>query len=300
MANSAERLMKIYTVIRIGGLVNTRKIAEILGVSERTVQRHLKLLVEHGYVEPVRRGMRLYYRVVRPLTRREAKELVSVGGAKGDADVYRIARSIDNIIKEERFHADLVGAAKIHLLVPTHSRITHDIDVVVAREHASLLVTALKYGLNLVVEKRGGVHTDFRLAHPTLDVKVDIMVNGFREEGRLVWNLAPVLRRGGLTLEHAVIAKLTRRSFRLDSDGYDVAVSLPHIDAERFKAIYDELKIENPELARRVQKHLISVRKYVEREYSGEEAVTYKLLLRGLMRKIGVKNESEIATEGLF
>ncbi len=277
-----KRIWEVYSAVRaLGGRATSRRIAEILGVSERTVQRYLKILLENEYVEAIRVGMRIYYRVVKPLTEEEAKRLV-VRGGRADAPVYQLARSINDIIKEGGFHADLIGAAKIHLLVPTHSRITHDVDVIVAREHTSMLVASLKYGLGLIPEKSGGVHADHRFRHPVEDIKINVIIDGFKEEGVVVWNLAPILRRGGgLTLEHAVIAKLTRRSFDERTDAYDVAVSLPHLNIDRFIGIYMGLRKENPTLATRVPRHLELVGQYVLREYTG---VDLEIISRSLQK----------------
>ena len=272
MNDKLRKLLEVYSAVRIlGGRGSSRKISEVLGVSDRTVQRYLKLLVDKGYIEPVRHGMSLYYRVVKPLTESEAEKLLK-GEEKHDAPVYQVASTIETIINEGEFRADLVGAAKIHSMVPTHSRITHDIDVVVAREHASPLVASLRYGIGLLLERRGGVHADYRLRHPMEDIKVDIMVDGFKEEGRMVWNLAPVLRKRKLTLEHALLAKLTRRSFREDNDAYDVAVSLPHVNLKWFTVIYRDLKENSPQLAVRVEPHLDIVERYVLKEYTGADA----------------------------
>lgn len=291
---SENRLWEVYSALSALGKANSKRIAEVLGVSERTVQRYLRILVDAGYVEPVRHGMRLYYRVVRPLTEEEARRLSKPDSRQGEAPVYRLARTIDDIIREARLRADLVGAAKIHLAVPIHNRITHDIDVVVAREHKAMLLTMLKYTTGLLLEKSGGPHADYRFKHPVEDIKIDVMVDGFREEGRLVWNLAPALRRGRLTLEHAVIAKLTRRSFEYRSDGYDVAVALTHIDPNRFVGIYEELKQANPTLAQRVERHLEIVRRYILSEYTGVEARVMLGVLRRIEERLGIDSEANI------
>jgi predicted transcriptional regulator len=264
-----EKLLRIYEVVRVlGGRGNSRRIAELLGISERTVQRYLRILIDGEYVEPVRHGMKLYYRVVKPLTEGEARELIK-GEVRREATVYELGRRIYDIIKEGGFRADLVGAVKIHLLVPTHSRITHDVNVVVIKDHARMLVTLLKYGLGLIVEKVDDTSTDYRLRHLVENIKVEVMVDGFKEEGRLVWNLAPILRSGSLSLEHVVIAKLARRHFDLRTDAYDVAISLPHIDTDRFTGIFEELKRDSPLLAERIPKHLNTVEDYIIREYVG-------------------------------
>ncbi len=284
-----DRLFEIYNAFRLlGGKGNSRKVAELLGISTRTVQRYLKVLVKHGYVEPVRRGMRVYYRVIKPLTEEEARELVEKkGDYRREAPPYELGRRILNIIEEAGLKADLIGAAKIHFVVPTHTRITHDIDVLVVREHARALVALLKYSLGLVLEKERGVHVDYRLRHPIEDVKVDVVVDGFREEGRMVWDLSRVLRSGRLTFEHVILMTLTRRSFGVRTDAYDVAVSLPFMDIENFWRVYEELKEESPPLARRIPEHLLIVRDFILGEYSGRDADLLLEILDKLMENRG-------------
>ena len=113
------------------------------------------------------------------------------------------------------------------------------------------------------------MHADYRFRSPVSDLKVDVMVDGFKEEGRLVWNLAPDLRRGSLTLEHAVAGKLTRRAFEYRSDAYDVAVSLPHIKPGRLLSLLNQMA---PHVAERVLDNLEVVRKYISAEYTDPEA----------------------------
>lgn len=276
-----ELLWKVYTAVRVlGGKGGSSRIAELLGVSPRTVQRYLSVLVKAGAVEPVRSGMRVYYRVAKPLTEGDIEELLK--NSQKDARVYELARQIKNMIGEAGIWADLIGACKIHLVVPNHSRVTRDIDVVVVREHSKVLTSLLKYGLSLVQEPVAGVHVDYRFEHPVEGVKVDVVVDGFREDGKLVWNLASVLRRRGeLTLEHVVVAKLARRSFEYRSDAYDVAVALPHLSVSVFGEVYRELKNSNPELARRVGKHLEIVKSYIDNEFAEDErALATKALKR--------------------
>ena len=276
---SAEALFKVYTAARIlGGRGGSRDIARVASVSERTAQRCLRILVDSGFVEARREGARVLYRAVKPMTEGDARRIAS-GEALYEPTVYRLAREVDDIISEGGFRADLVGAAKIHLMVPTHSRITHDVDIVVAREHSRMLAAVLKHALGLIPKKASGTHVDYRFTHPSEDINIDLAVDGFREEGRLVWSLAPVLRRiGRLSLEHAVVAKLVRRSFEYRSDAYDVAVSLPHIDAARAAGIASELA---GELASRIPRHLSIVEGYIESEYSGAER---DILMRALSR----------------
>lgn len=278
-----ELLYRIYTVVKLyGGRANSRRIADVMGVSERTVQRYLKVLVNEGYVEPIRHGMKIFYRVIAPLTREKAKK-IAAGELRRDAPVYELARDIQDTIKEFRLHADLIGAAKIHLMVPTHRRITHDIDVIVAPESEHFLVKLLENIHGLILEKARSAHADYRLMHPVLNIKVDIMVEGFKEHGRMIWKLSDILRkRGTLTLEHAIIAKLTRRSFEYRTDAYDVAVSLPHIDPSMFKQILKELNKENPIIASRIPRHLDIVEKYIKTEYVGEDVE----ILLGLLKRL--------------
>lgn len=298
MVVKKDKLIEVYSTIRLlGGRGSSKKISEILGVSERTIQRYIKILVDNGYVEPVRYGMRQYYRVIKPLTESEAGDLVKVKKEKqSEPTVYQIAESVKNIIDEAGLHADLIGAAKIHGEVPRHSRITHDVDVIVAREHARSLVTMIKYGLGMILEKTGGVHSDFGFSHPVEDVKLDVIVDGFKENGRLVWDLSPLLRKGKLPLEVTLLAKLTRRSFR-DADAYDVAVSLPHIDIKRFVVFYRRLKKENDMLASRVLRHLSFVREYLNTRYSSSDVRILSNILYNLSREVEKVDDSVNSNE---
>jgi len=353
-----EKLRLVYEAVRtLGGRGGTREVASLLGLSERQVRRYISVLVAAGYVEPVRRGMRVFYRVARPATEADLRGLAEgsaeEGGEEGEAEIYRLARAIDQLISESGAAADLVGAAKIHLLVPSHERITHDVDVLVTREHARLLVSLVKHALGLVEARSSGVHIDYRLRHPLRDIEVKVIVGGFREElaapfcggsppgatvmspepltggasplrphrqrwggadlipchgrprptqqtigrrvlisfshrrpreeGRVVWDLSHILRRGRLWLEHAVVAKLSRRGFR-DVDAYDVAVSLPHIEPGRFAAALGDLGNQSPELVERVWDHLSAVEGYIRAVFAGEEGEVYLLALRRLRR----------------
>ncbi|MEM2302286.1 MAG: helix-turn-helix domain-containing protein [Sulfolobales archaeon] len=291
--DSGEMIWRVYTAVRmLGGKGGSGDIADLLGVSRRTVQRYLRILIDGGYVEPVRRGMRIYYSVAAAMAEDDVERLLN--GAPRDAPVYELARTIHRMIREARIRGDLVGACKIHLSVPTHSRVTHDIDVIVAREHASMLAAMLKYGLKMRQEPIAGVHVDYRFYHPVEDIKVDVMVDGFREEGRIVWNLAPVLRRhGGLTLEHAVVAKLVRRAFDKRTDAYDVSVSIPSIDIDRFTEIYRELRNTNQELAERVEPHLNIVEEYIREDFPATEASIILTRLREIRNRIRSVGEAK-------
>jgi len=279
-----EKLRLVYEALRaLGGRGGTREVASLLGMSERQVRRYIAALVGAGYAEPVRRGMRVFYRVARPATEADlrglAEGLAEGGVEEGEAEVYRLARAIDNLVSESGAAADLVGAAKIHLLVPSHERITHGVDVLVVGEHARLLVSLIKHALGLV--EAGGGEMDYRLRHPLRAIEVRVVVDGFREDGRLIWNLSHILRRGRLWLEHAVVAKLSRRGFR-DVDAYDVAVSLPHIEPRRFASVLGDLGAQSPGLVERVWEHLSAVEDYIRNEFAGEEAEVYLLALRRL------------------
>ena len=280
-------MLQIYTAVKLlGKKSSSRSVARLVETSDRTVQRYLKILVDNGYVEPVRRGMRVYYHILKPITRYEAEQLVA-GRVERDAPVYELARSIESVINEFGVKADFVGAAKIHLSVPRHTRITHDVDLVVVEEHASTFIKLLEYIHSLLLETRGGIHADYRLSHPLKDVKVDVMIGGFKEGGRVVWHISDFLRKKGkLTLEHAVIAKLTRRNFDTRTDAYDIAVSLPFIDLHKFREILRELKNENLKLLERIPPHLRTVHLYIKREYSSREAEMLEKLLSELQNQI--------------
>jgi len=281
-----ELLFRTYSVISaLSGRATTEVVAKILNTNVRTVRRYVRILVDNGYVEPVRKGIKTYYRVLKALTPNEAVKLVMNEGRNEDF-VYVLASKIDEAIEQMRLHADLIGACKIHLSVPGHHRVTHDIDVVVARENARQLDYVMQL-LGLIPEKKGGVHTDFEYRHPVENVKVDMLVDGFKENRRMVWNIAPLLRKGRLTLEHTVIAKLTRRSFRADADSYDVAIALKFINEDRFKKALQDLKKYSPiygEMLSRIIKHLGIVEKYARSNLSREEVLVITPIIRNVER----------------
>jgi hypothetical protein len=120
--------------------------------------------------------------------------------------------------------------------------------------------------LGLSLASYSGTHIDYRLEDAARGVTVDIMVNGFREEGRLVWDLSKYLReRGRLWLEHAVVGKLARRGFR-EADSYDVLVSIPRLDIERLSDVIRDLADQMPTAVDRIESNIEKTKEYGSRE----------------------------------
>jgi len=268
-----ERLLRVYEAVRVLKRASSKRVSELLGIPLRSVQRYLAILVESGFIERVRDGRSVLYVARKPMTMDDAVRIAR--GAKEeerDAAPYVVARRIAALARETGLVADLIGAAKIHLSVPDHQRVTHDVDVVVVPEHAKALVTVLRYGLGATIERVGGTHCDYRLLHGETGTRIDVVAGAFREEGRVVWDVSDLLRRyGGATLELAVVAKLSRRSFR-DDDAYDVAIAAPHIDPGRFAEAAAHLASQSPELIERVARHLVATEDFCRREFGRIEA----------------------------
>jgi DNA-binding transcriptional ArsR family regulator len=235
------------------------------GIPLRTTYLILGRLLDAGIISKERRGMSVLYRIARSVSKDDLAEILSRNPAN-DAPPYMLARSIAKLINRYRILADLVGAAKIHLEVPTHQRITHDVDIIATREWARNLVLLMQDILGLSLASYSGTHIDYRLEDAARGVTVDIMVNGFREEGRLVWDLSKYLReRGRLWLEHAVVGKLARRGFR-EADSYDVLVSIPRLDIERLSDVIRDLADQMPTAVDRIENNLEKTKEYGSRE----------------------------------
>jgi DNA-binding transcriptional ArsR family regulator len=278
MGYDIETLQAIVAfMIAYGKPVSSAKISRELNVSQRTVQRYLRLLEDAGFVEAIRKGKSIKYVLLRPLTDEEAKRLVGISTEShaNEPEVYALARRAIEVLKRDaQLPADLLGAAKVHLAVPEkHHRITHDIDIVVPPELLSASIALLKVTLGLIVERSGGIHTDAKLHDPSRGIKVDLIGGKLVEEGRVVLDLSEVLRkRGELTLEEAIVAKMTRRAFSYRNDAYDVAVALPVIDEGRWRSALELLKERgDPLLIPRLFKAIEITRGYVKGEMNPVE-----------------------------
>jgi DNA-binding transcriptional ArsR family regulator len=260
-----ERLKKIYYAISYIGEPTVSQLVDLLGIPRRTLYYHLTYLVEKGYVVKERRGLTVRYRVARPFREEEILEEASI--PKDEPPVYAYARRVANILDKYGFLADLVGACKIHLSVPRHNRITVDIDLVVAKDHAKLLVDVIKMRLGFVELDTPSTSIDYKLFNPVERIGMDISVDGFKEGGTMVWNLRPELEKHRrLLLEHAVVGKLSRRNFDERTDGYDIAVSLPYIDIKTVAEVANNAIQQSPEIAPRILGNLERVKKYMKAE----------------------------------
>ena len=260
-----DKVYKVYVALKALGFGRALQISELAGIPLRTTYLILGRLLEAGIISKERRGMSVLYRIARSVSKDDLAEILS-GNPINDAPPYMLARSIAKLINRYRILADLVGAAKIHLEIPTHQRITHDVDVIVTREWARNLVLLMQDILGLSLASYSGTHIDYRLEDAARGVTVDVMINGFREESRLVWDLSKHLREHGrLWLEHAVVGKLVRREYR-EADSYDVLVSIPRLDMERLSNVIRDLADQMPSTVDRIENNLEKTKEYGSRE----------------------------------
>lgn len=260
-----DKAYRVYVALKALGFGRASQISELAGIPLRTSYTIIRRLLDAGIISKERRGMSVFYRITRNVSKDDLAEILS-GNQTSDAPPYMLARSIAKLINRYRIPADLVGAAKIHLEVPTHQRITHDVDVIVTREWARNLVLLMQDILGLSLASYSGTHIDYRLEDAARGITVDVMINGFREEGRLVWDLSKHLREHGrLWLEHAVVGKLARRGFR-EADSYDVLVSIPRLDIERLSNVFRDLADQMPTSMDRIESNIEKTKEYGSRE----------------------------------
>jgi len=269
--NKEEKIYKVYLIIKgMNGRATSKVIAEKIKLSQRTIQRILRILVDNGFIEPIRWGMKLYYRVAKPLTIEDIKNILAKKTIT-EPLIYQYSKMIKEDMIKLGILGDLIGAAKIHdALGDRHSRITVDVGVVILTEYAE----AFKHLMSIrgFIGYERGIHSDYRFIEPQHDIKVDVMYGGFKEEGRKVIDLSPILRKyHEIPLEYAVIAKLTRRNFEERTDGYDVTVSLYFLRDNLFKEALKYFREQSQSIYNRILKNLQKVKDYIFKEYIGED-----------------------------
>ena len=276
-----EKIEQIYNAIAYLREASIEKLQEILNIPRRTLYYHLSWMVSMGLVEKSRKGSRVVYRVAKPLN---WEELVSESTIpENEPEVYKYAMRIQRLINRYRLRADFVGACKIHFAVPDHNRVTWDVDVVVVREDANLLVRLLKdiYGFRTAMVDIPPL--DYKLASHDRTVYVDIYIDGFKKRSGPIWSLRrPLLRHGHLLLEHAIVGKFIKPvvAFIDKNDAYDIIVSLPHVNIKVLSSILDEALRLEPDNLKNAIPNIEATLRFAKEEFRDKYMFVKKLLHR--------------------
>ena len=273
-----EKAEKIYNAVSFAREVTVDQLEEMLNMPRRTIYYHLSWLVARGYLGKKRDGIRVKYFVQKPFLVEEFVKEMKNRPPENEPLIYQEAWRVLNLIDERDLRADLIGSCKIHLYVPGHDRITKDIDVVVVREDADRLIKALReeLGYKNVINLQELARMDYKLVNPVTGVGVDLYVDGIKRGSVLEWDFRkPLIEQGRLLVEHAVACKLGRGFFVRSTDGYDIAVSLPHIDIDVLTDIMKEAATRMPELIEVFYRNLETIKKHlVELAPTGYEYVS--------------------------
>jgi len=115
MKRNRDLIYKVYIIIReMSGKASSSAIARKLGVSQRTVQRIIRILRESGYIEATRWGMRIYYRAIKPITIKDIDAILSSSEIR-EPLVYRYSKIIKDDMNKLNIIGDLVQNIIIRL-----------------------------------------------------------------------------------------------------------------------------------------------------------------------------------------
>jgi RNAse (barnase) inhibitor barstar len=169
--------------------------------------------------------------------------------------------------------------------------VTSDIDMVAVSEDAEKVRKVLEDALGYVswnVELLGPM--TYKLLNPKDRTGVDMYVDGIKKGGRIVWDLRkPLIESGELLMEHAMVGKLIRSKFIGKTDGYDIAVALPHADLDILSDILQEAVQREPEFLDLVYRNLDQTLRYAKKDMPE----TYDLVAK-LVRELKRKFEEKI------
>lgn len=287
---------KVYYAVSFAGEVSVDQLEKMLDMPRRTIYDYLSWLVARGYLGKRREGIRVKYYVKKPFsaeTLLEEFEREDYGAPRGEAPVYREAWKIMNLVDKYDLRADLIGACKVHLFVPGHERITTDIDAVVVREDVNKFTEILekKLGYRAIAHFQGPIgRMDYKFYNPVTGIGLDLYVDGVKKGGVLLWNFRePLLEQGRLLLEHAVACKLGRDYFVGKTDGYDIAVSLPHIDIDILTDIMKEAVERAPELLENFYRNM----EITKRTIKEDSPLSYEYVAT-LLRKVREAFEKKV------
>ena len=253
-----ERAELAYTALReLGGQATIDEVASASGLKRLDAYYALTKLAEAGFATRERGDdLRLYFKLVRSFNR---EELLGhkVYVPPGELEIYARARAIMAIIAREGVEADLIGSCKIHIgTYPHHDRITVDVDVVAFSE-------AEAERLAQILGREMGLRWDWAwtiIKQPFNDMEggVDIMPGGIKKNPlTYIWMLSHHLKdHSMLTLEHAVVGKLSKSTIDPTTDAYDAYKGLVYSDLEVLARLTHDVFTSSPEHAENMPRNL--------------------------------------------
>lgn len=263
------------TIASSKGLVYIDDLLEMLHVKKTQLYRHLHFLKIVGFVEVRRLGkksavvIRRYFATKSEFEKafREQYEKMEIG------DIYAIAMEIKDKMIEYGIRGDLIGAAKIHEVVPDHSRLTQDINIVVLSEHAKFMNLLLSsMGYVLLTEKSVFPYSDVTFVVPGTTWAIFVLYDGIKHplnpQVRFFDFSTPLREYGQVPLEHVLAAKLLRApQLRRKEDSEDIVTVLASdvgVNLDRVARLTADVVRRFPEFESVLRRNIDTVENYVD------------------------------------
>ncbi|MEM1694289.1 MAG: hypothetical protein QXH21_08240 [Ignisphaera sp.] len=296
------------TILSSKGIVYLDQLLRNLHIKKSQLYEHLQLLKLTDFVEVKKFGRRsaVFPREYAKDKNEFRRKFLEAYERMKDFDIYTIAFTVKKKMVEYGIVGDLFGAAKIHEVVPEHSRITHDINFVVLKEYANYMELLMK-SMNFVLITKNSlfIYSDVTYEVPGTSWQVFVLYDGIKHPKRpgvrFLDLSKPLKEYGYIPLEYVVAAKLLRYpQLRRKEDSEDIIyamVSDANVNVDKVMRIALDVTRRFPEFREVLINNIDTIEWYLYRYESNIHVVDKMEEILKIMRYAIEEEELENQTE---